>query len=112
MGRNLYATGDNRYGQCGFGWTSTNGTADRNAENQKEHFSNGYLLPMRLPSSMQGNVEDVRGCGYGNNSDNVYGFWEYKTYDNRYYLNGYGGSYIMGNTNGQGRDIPSPPILG
>ena len=58
------------------------------------------------------NVEDVRGCGYGNNSDNVYGFWEYKTYDNRYYLNGYGGSYIMGNTNGQGRDIPSPPILG
>ena len=37
---------------------------------------------------------------------------EYKTYDNRYYLNGYGGSYIMGNTNGQGRDIPSPPILG
>ena len=108
----LYATGDNRYGQCGFGWTSTNGTADRNAENQKEHFSNGYFLPMRLPSSMQGNVEDVRGCGYGNNSDNVYGFWEYKTYDNRYYLNGYGGSYIMGNTNGQGRDIPSPPILG
>ena len=67
---------------------------------------------MRLPSSMQGNVEDVRGCGYGNNSDNVYAFWEYKTYDNRYYLNGYGGSYIMGNTNGQGRDIPSPPILG
>ena len=27
-----------------FGWTSTNGTADRNAENQKEHFSNGYLF--------------------------------------------------------------------
>ena len=108
----LYCSGDNRYGQCGLGWTSTTGTADRDSENQKEHFNNGYFLPLRLPPSMQGNVEDVRGCGYGNNSDNVYAFWEYKTYDNRYYLNGYGGSYIMGNTNGASRDIPSPPILG
>ena len=67
---------------------------------------------MRLHSSLQGNVEDVRGCGYGNNSDNVYGFWEYKTYDNRYYLNGYGGSYMQGQWERTRYDILSPSILG
>ena len=61
---------------------------------------------------MMANVEDVNGCGYGDNSDTNYAFFEYKTFDNRYYLNGYGGSYMQGQWDGQYVTIPHPPILG
>ena len=67
---------------------------------------------VRFPTSLTGNVEDMRGCGYGDNSDTVYAFWEYKSFDNRYYLNGYGGSYMQGNPDGQYYCTAHVPILG
>ena len=54
----------------------------------------------------------MRGCGYGDNSDTIYAFWEYKSFDNRYYLNGYGGSYMQGNPDGQYYCTAHVPILG
>ena len=108
----VFTTGDNRYGRACEGWSSTNSTNDRAAENLKEHFNNGYFIQVRFPTTLTGNVDDLRGCGYGNNSDNVYAFWEYKSYDNRYYINGYGGSYMQGNSDGQYYCTPHVPILG
>ena len=108
----VFSAGDNRYGQGAVGWSSTNMNNDRAAENLKEHFNNGYFIQVRFPTSLTGNVDDLRGCGYGDNSDAVYAFWEYKSYDNRYYLNGYGGSYMQGNSDGQYYCTPHVPILG
>ena len=50
------------------------------------HFNDGYFIQNKVPSSLMANVEDVNGCGYGDNSDTNYGFFEYKTFDNRYYI--------------------------
>ena len=108
----VFQCGDNRYGQSSNGWTSTNSTNDRNAENLKEHFQGYHFNQVRFPRSLAGNVEDMRGCGYGDNSDTVYAFWEYKSFDNRYYLNGYGGSYMQGNSDGERYCTAHVPILG
>ena len=108
----MYSAGRNSYGMAAVGWSSGNANTDRDAENGKEHFNDGYFIQNKVPSSMMANVEDVNGCGYGDNSDTNYGFFEYKTFDNRYYLNGYGGSYMQGNWDGQYMPIPHPPILG
>ena len=51
-------------------------------------------MPMRLPSSMQGNVEDVRAKVMETTLTTCMLSGEYKTYDNRYYLNGYGDEVI------------------
>ena len=70
----LYATGDNRYffNVVLVGLQLTEQQIE--TQKTKKNILVMVTMPMRLPSSMQGNVEDVRGCGYGNNSDNVYGF--------------------------------------
>ena len=47
-------------GQSSNGWSSTNSTNDRNAENLKEHFT-GYFFKLRFPTSLTGNVDDLRG---------------------------------------------------
>lgn len=108
----VFQCGDNRRGQASTGWTSTTSTNDRNAENLKEHFQGYHFNQVRFPTSLVGNVEDMRGCGYGDNSDTVYAFWEYKSFDNRYYLNGYGGSYMMGNSDSSNYMTATVPILG
>jgi alpha-tubulin suppressor-like RCC1 family protein len=108
----VFQCGDNRYGQSSNGWSSTNSTNDRNAENLKEHFQGYHFNQVRFPMSLTGNVEDMRGCGYGDNADAVYAFWEYKSFDNRYYLNGYGGSYMQGNADSELYCTAHVPILG
>lgn len=108
----VFQCGDNRYGQSSNGWSSTTSTNDRNAENLKEHFQGYHFNQVRFPMSLAGNVEDMRGCGYGDNADAVYAFWEYKSFDNRYYLNGYGGSYMQGNPDGNQYCTAHVPILG
>ena len=108
----MYSAGRNTYGMAAVGFSSGNCNTDRDAENGKEHFNDGYFIQNKVPSSLMANVEDVNGCGYGDNSDNNYGFFEYKSFDNRYYINGYGGSYMQGQWDGQYVTIPHPPILG
>ena len=108
----MYSAGRNSYGMAAVGWSSGNSNTDRDAENGKEHFNDGYFIQNKVPSSLMANVEDVNGCGYGDNADTNYGFFEYKSFDNRYYLNGYGGSYMQGNWDSQYMPIPHPPILG
>ena len=108
----MYSAGRNTYGMAAVGFSSGNCNTDRDAENGKEHFNDGYFIQNKVPPSLMANVEDVNGCGYGDNSDSNYGFFEYKSFDNRYYINGYGGSYMQGQWDGQYVTIPHPPILG
>ena len=108
----MYSAGRNTYGMAAVGFSSGNCNTDRDAENGKEHFNDGYFIQNKVPSSLMANVEDVNGCGYGDNSDSNYGWFEYKSFDNRYYINGYGGGYMQGQWDGQYVTIPHPPILG
>lgn len=107
----VFTTGRNNYGMGAIGHNSGN-VSDRDAENGKEHFNDYCFQPIKQPNSMVGNVEEIVGAGYGDNSDTCYGFFMYKTFHNRFYMNGYGGSYLQGTSDGQHWNTPHTPILG
>lgn len=108
----VFMAGRNNYGMAAIGFSTGNNNADRDEYNQLEVFNDGYFQHTKLPPSLQGNVEDINGCGYGDNADTNYGWFEWKSYDNRYYINGYGGGYLQGTNDGQYAPIPHQPCLG
>tara|TARA_B100001113_G_C20679210_1_gene435612 strand:- start:229 stop:546 length:318 start_codon:yes stop_codon:yes gene_type:complete len=103
--------GRNNYGTCSVGY-STQYVGDRNASNGIEETDDYYFQMVRMPNFAHGRVEDIRGRGYYSQDGNRYHFREIKTFDNRYLIVGYGGSYIQQQNDSDYSSLFQPAVLG
>ncbi len=107
----IFMAGRNNYGTCSVGY-STSYVGDRNASNGIEETDDYYFQMVRMPNYAHGRVEDIRGRGYYSQDGNRYHFREIKTFDNRYLIVGYGGSYIQQQNDGNYSSLFQPAVLG
>jgi len=105
----MFNVGRNNYGLGCQGWSSSYN--DRQSTNGIEETDDYYFQMQRMPNFAHGRIEDVRGRGYYSSDGNRYHFREVRTFDNRYLLWGYGGSYIMGQNDGDYHSMAQPPVL-